>query len=64
MDHFDQVLTTAMLSSKYSIAIRSAVRLGKKTLDKYYSKTDDSHIYRIAMGKCPLYIHTCMLMRV
>ena len=51
MDRFDEHLTTAMLaSSKYSPAIRSAISMGKKTLNRYYSKTDLSDIYRIAMG--------------
>ncbi len=32
-------------------AICAAVGLAKKTLDKYYSLTDASKVYRIAMGR-------------
>jgi len=31
--------------------IRAAVEMAKKVLNRYYSKTDDVEIYRIAMGK-------------
>ena len=51
MDHFDQVLTSTMISAKYSAGIRAAIRIGKQTLNRYYSLTDASEIYRIAMGK-------------
>ena len=51
MDLIDKVLTTSSLSSsKYSIAIRGALTIGKKTLDKYHNKTQESDVYRIAMG--------------
>ena len=33
-------------------AIHVAIEVGKRTLDRYYSKTDDIGIYCIAMGKC------------
>lgn len=51
MDHFDQVLTSTMVSAKYSAGIHAAIRIGKQTLDWYYSLTDASEVYRIAMGK-------------
>jgi len=51
MDLIDKVLTTSSLSSsKYSIAIRGALTIGKKTLDKYHNKTQESDVYRITMG--------------
>lgn len=31
--------------------IRSGISLAKKTLDRYYTKTDDVEIYRIAMSR-------------
>jgi hypothetical protein len=34
-------------------AVRVAAANGLDVLNKYYSKTDDSHIYRIAMSKSP-----------
>ena len=39
-----------MTSWEYSTAIKAAVGLGKRTLNRYYSKTDESEVYRIAMG--------------
>ena len=50
MDRLDEHLATAMISPAYSTAIRTAIRIGKKTLNRYYSKTDLSEMYRIAMG--------------
>ena len=54
MDHIDTHLATATLSTDYSPSIRAALAMGKKTLNRYYNKTDHSEIYRIAMGKCCL----------
>jgi hypothetical protein len=51
MDHIDEYLATASQNVKYSEAIRAALALGKKTLNRYYDKTDHSEVYRIAMGK-------------
>jgi hypothetical protein len=54
MDAIDEVLATNALSSKYSAAIQAALSVGKKTLNRYYAKTDLSNTYRIAMGaRCP-----------
>lgn len=51
MDHIDTVLTTnALDTSKYTLPIRAALAMGKKTLNRYYSKTDHSDLYRVAMG--------------
>ena len=57
MDHIDKVLTTASLDNsesgsedEYDDAIRVACSLVKKTLNKYYSLTDASTAYRIAMS--------------
>jgi hypothetical protein len=43
-------LTAASNNKDYSPAIQAALKLGTKLLDKYYSLTDDSEVYRIAMG--------------
>jgi MoxR-like ATPase len=32
-------------------AVRAAADKGRVMLHKYYSRTDDSHVYRIAMSK-------------
>lgn len=51
MDYINKVLTTSSgISSNYSLAICAMLTLGKRTLDKYYNKTEESKIYCIAMG--------------
>ncbi len=60
MDHIDQVLGTHIIEKvmpdksvktvKLQPAIRASLALAKKTLNKYYSKTDFTDTYRIAMG--------------
>jgi hypothetical protein len=50
MDHIDEHLATAALSADYPKAIKAALAIGKKTLNRYYNKTDHSEIYRIAMS--------------
>jgi len=54
MDHIDMMLTTWALDFKKSPAIRAALSLAKKTLNRYYTATDSSEVYRIAMGKYQL----------
>jgi hypothetical protein len=44
-------LTAASNNEAYSPAIRAALKLGIRILDKYYSLTDNSEVYRIAMGQ-------------
>ena len=51
MDHIDQQLTTYSRDWNYLLSIRSGVTLAKWTLNRYYSHTDTSEVYRIAMGK-------------
>jgi hypothetical protein len=50
MDHIDAHLTTAARQRKYPRAIQAALAIGKKTLNRYYDKTDQSEIFRITMG--------------
>jgi hypothetical protein len=50
MDRIDEVLTTNALDKQYSISVQAALAMGKKTLNRYYSKTDFSDVYRIAMS--------------
>jgi hypothetical protein len=51
MDYIDEVFTTGMLAEEaFDPAIRAAVGLAKKTLNKYYSLTDSSRVYRVAMS--------------
>ena len=50
MDHLDSYLTTAALDSDIPVSIKAALAVGKKTLNRYYDKTDHSEVFRIAMG--------------
>ena len=50
MDHIDKHLATAAINNKYPLAIKAALVIGKKTLNRYYDKTDHSEVFRIAMG--------------
>ena len=55
MDHIDEHLATAALSADYPMAIKAALAIGKATLNRYYNKTDQSEIFRIAMGKFSIF---------
>lgn len=52
MDHIDETLTNHSLDLNYEPSIRAALGISKKTLNKYYNATDQSEVYRIAMGMC------------
>ncbi|KAI0747465.1 hypothetical protein BC629DRAFT_1242074, partial [Irpex lacteus] len=49
MDIIDEALTSASVNMDYEPAIQAAVNLAKKTMNRYYGKSDDSETYRIAM---------------
>jgi len=49
MDRIDQVLEKDTDLQKFSPTLRAALDIGRQTLNRYYSKTDDSEVYRIAM---------------
>jgi len=51
MDHIDEVLATQSQDPSFEPCIRAALGIAKKTLNSYYTKTDQSDVYRIAMGK-------------
>jgi hypothetical protein len=51
MDRIDEVLASNALDVKFSVSIKAALAVGKKTLNRYYSKTDMSDVYRTAMSK-------------
>ncbi|TFY67078.1 hypothetical protein EVJ58_g1873 [Rhodofomes roseus] len=55
MDHLDEHLTNYSLKASVLPSIRAAVGLAKKTLNRYYGKTDESDTYRIAMVLHPRY---------
>ena len=51
MDLINNVLSLSSDSPyRFCLEIRATLAIGKKTLDKYYNKTDESEVYRIAMG--------------
>ena len=50
MDHIDEVLSSQSLDCRYNVSICASLGLAKKTLNHYYSMTDMSEVYRIAMG--------------
>ncbi|TRM61686.1 hypothetical protein BD626DRAFT_570400 [Schizophyllum amplum] len=49
MDDIDMMLTTAEHDTARPRAIRAAVTVAKRTLNRYYALTDGSDVYRIAM---------------
>jgi hypothetical protein len=51
MDHIDEKLTNQSRDHAIEPSIRVALSIAKKTLNRYYDKTDDSEVYRIAMSK-------------
>jgi hypothetical protein len=57
MDTIDEVLATNALFSKYFVTIYAALSVGKKTLNRYYEKTDFSKTYHIAMGISSFTLH-------
>ena len=57
MDHIDEVLAGFEQNPNYDLAIQEAVCLARQTLNKYYSLTDSSEVYRIAMGELIQYRH-------
>ena len=51
MDKIDEVLTTNAIETDYLPAIKAALAVGSKLLNRYYELTDISDIYRIATSK-------------
>jgi hypothetical protein len=56
MDHIDAMLNS---SAKMPLnpAVEHALTFMRKLMDKYYSKTDLSNVYRIAMGMLWSFMH-------
>ena len=50
MDDVDESLTSAATKATVHPALRAAAAVGLKTLNRYYSLSDKSECYRIAMG--------------
>jgi L-ascorbate metabolism protein UlaG (beta-lactamase superfamily) len=56
MDHIDVMLSNSA-TKLLNLAVKHALLFAHKLMDKYYSKTDLSNVYCIAMGPSPLYLH-------
>ena len=51
MDRIDAMLSSSSTDSEpLSPSVKHALSFARKIMDKYYSKTDLSNVYRIAMG--------------
>ena len=55
MDFIDKHLATGSTDPKYLPSIQASMLIGKQLLNKYYNMTDNSEVYRIAMGKKPFH---------
>jgi hypothetical protein len=51
MDHIDKTLATVSDNHQLSVPIRTAVVIGKNTINQYYNKMDDSETYCITMSR-------------
>ncbi|KAH7093851.1 hypothetical protein BKA62DRAFT_595724, partial [Auriculariales sp. MPI-PUGE-AT-0066] len=49
MDHIDSVLANAMENTTISTALRGCANLSRRVMNRYYSLTDATPAYRIAM---------------
>jgi hypothetical protein len=62
MDHIDSMFTNGIIQNEHlDPAIRAALGLAKCTLNRYYSRTDSSVVYRIAMSRCFLILCSILL---
>ena len=64
MDLLDEFLNDEAINKERHPAIRAACALGKKVLNKYYSKTDESEMYRISMGTCFFIFCPCAIYKL
>src|ERR1700753_435318 len=70
MDKIDDLITTTVVPATarrrqrvVHVSIREALALAKKTMNKYYSATDDSNVYRIAMGTHCIFLFLYLINR-
>jgi hypothetical protein len=60
MDHIDTLFTNGIIKTKsLHPALCAALHIAKITLNRYYSLTDKSEIYQIAMGMFLLVLLFC-----
>ena len=62
MDELDRQLSTMSINNALEPAIRAATGLAKRTLNRYYSLTDQADAYRVSMGAslCPSLVHVVL----
>jgi hypothetical protein len=61
MDQIDAMLSSSSTKPLLS-SVKHALSFARKIMDKYYSKTDLSNVYRIAMGMVLMVSHLCSLL--
>ena len=61
MNILDEFLTTQSIDSNLKRSVRATCSLAKQTLNRYYSKTDLSDLYCIAMSESPHSDYLCAL---
>lgn len=66
MDILTNELNLVIRDTSLHIAVRAAAACGRVILDKYYSRTDESVMYRMAMSKpqpllCKCHAHHCFV---
>ena len=49
-DHLKSIQST---QEQFHPSILAAMKLAHKKMDRYWKRTDESDVYRIAMGLCP-----------
>ena len=45
MNHIDKHLATSTTDDNYQLALKATLAISKKTLNRYYEKTDHSEVY-------------------
>jgi len=61
MDRIDAMLSSHS-TEPLSPSFKHALSFARKIMDKYYSKTDLSNVYRIAMGKFLMVSVSCSIL--
>lgn len=56
MDLIDDQFSTWLAEGTFSAPVLAAITIAKKTLNRYYSLTDDGEVYRLAMSTLALIV--------
>jgi hypothetical protein len=63
-DSLDHVYRGVCLDGKQPLWIRHAARRGMGVLNKYYGKSDESHLYRLALCKYHLFLNRLVVLHL